>query len=117
MSEKSSANRRVSSSRGCRRDARAVEAKGKTGERRRLSEGGSRRALLLGDRRRAGGQAEGEGGALAGAALGAEAALVALDDVAADGEAQAGPALSGGVRAGLRGEERLEDAPEVRGTY
>src|SRR5947199_407891 len=61
----------------------------------------------------AGGEAGGEGGPLAGPALGAEAALVRLDDVAADRQAQARAPLAGGVGAGLGGEERLEDPPQV----
>ena len=42
--------------------------------------------------RRAGGQDERERGALAQAALGAEAAVVRLDDIAADGQSQSRPA-------------------------
>ena len=63
--------------------------------------------------RRAGGEAEGEGGPLAEPALGPEAAVVGLDDVAADGEAEARAAEAGLVGAGLGGEEGLEDPPEV----
>ena len=36
-----------------------------------------------------------------------------LDNVAADGQAQAGPAKSRGVRASFRGEEGLEDSAKI----
>jgi len=51
--------------------------------------------------RGAGGEEEGEGRALARVALGAEAAFVGFDDLAADGEAQASAAEAGLVGAGL----------------
>ena len=63
--------------------------------------------------RRASGQDQGERGTLALAALGAEAAVVGLDDVAADGQAQPGAAQPRGVGAGLGREEGLEDPPQV----
>src|SRR5207249_2825794 len=78
------------------------------------SSGGSLLGLDLGrDRGGAGGEAECEGGPLADAALGAEAAMVGLDDVAADGKAQAGPPQARVVGAVLGGEERIEDVPQV----
>ena len=40
--------------------------------------------------------------------------MVGLDDVAADRQAQAGAPQARGVGAGLGGEERLEDPPQVR---
>ncbi len=68
--------------------------------------------LLLGGGR-AGREAEGEGGAPTDAALGPEPASVLFDDLAADRQAQARAAQAGLIGAGLGGEERLEDPPEV----
>ena len=62
---------------------------------------------------RAGGKQQGERRALAQAALRADAAVMGLDDIAANRQAQAGAAQARRVGAGLGREEGLEDAPQV----
>src|SRR5208282_4602158 len=62
---------------------------------------------------RAGGKQKRERRALAKAALGTQAAVVGLDDIAANRQAEAGAAQARGVGAGLGREERFEDAPQV----